>query len=94
MWGYSMNTHFHLIMELCSDTSLLGLKLLKTAQSMLGRYISTHDEKRNGNSTIFCFNKSFFKYMYINFCILRYSFNIENDSGIINKSSRLFHGFL
>lgn len=51
MWGYSMNTHFHLIMELCSDTSLLGLKLMKTVQSMLGRYISTHDEKRNGNLT-------------------------------------------
>ncbi|XP_011880163.1 PREDICTED: spatacsin isoform X2 [Vollenhovia emeryi] len=47
MWGYSLNSHFHLIMELCSDVSLLGLKLLKTAQSLLGRYISTHDEKRN-----------------------------------------------
>ncbi|GAB1864875.1 Spatacsin [Camponotus japonicus] len=47
IWGYSMHSHFHLIMELCSDTSLLGLKLLKTAQSMLGRYISTHDEKKN-----------------------------------------------
>ncbi|EZA52114.1 Spatacsin [Ooceraea biroi] len=47
MWGYSMNAHFHLIMELCSDVSLLGLKLLKVAQSLLGRYISTHDEKKN-----------------------------------------------
>ncbi|CAL1689224.1 unnamed protein product [Lasius platythorax] len=47
IWGYSMHSHFHLIMELCSDTSLLGLKLLKTAQSLLGRYISTHDEKKN-----------------------------------------------
>ncbi|XP_020295554.1 spatacsin isoform X2 [Pseudomyrmex gracilis] len=47
MWGYSMNSHFHLIMELCNDTSLLGSKLLKAAQSLLGRYISTHDEKRN-----------------------------------------------
>ncbi|XP_071562080.1 spatacsin isoform X1 [Temnothorax nylanderi] len=47
MWSYSLNSHFHLIMELCSDISLLGLKLLKTAQSLLGRYISTHDEKRN-----------------------------------------------
>ncbi|XP_039304859.1 spatacsin isoform X2 [Solenopsis invicta] len=52
MWGYSLNSHFHLIMELCSDISLLGLKLLKTAQSLLGRYISTHDEKRNGLKTI------------------------------------------
>ncbi|KAL6426524.1 hypothetical protein ACFW04_009151 [Cataglyphis niger] len=47
IWGYSMHSHFHLIMELCNDTSLLGLKLFKTAQSLLGRYISTHDEKKN-----------------------------------------------
>ncbi|KAL6259083.1 hypothetical protein P5V15_009005 [Pogonomyrmex californicus] len=47
MWGYSLNSHFHLIMELCSDISLLGLKLLKAAHSLLGRYVSTHDEKRN-----------------------------------------------
>ncbi|XP_036147229.1 spatacsin isoform X2 [Monomorium pharaonis] len=52
MWGYSLNSHFHLIMELCSDISLLGLKLLKTAQSLLARYISTHDEKKNGLKTI------------------------------------------
>ncbi|KAL0117009.1 hypothetical protein PUN28_010108 [Cardiocondyla obscurior] len=52
MWGYSLNSHFHLIMELCSDISLLGLKLLKTAQSLLGRYVSTHDEKKNGLKTI------------------------------------------
>ncbi|XP_011684393.1 PREDICTED: spatacsin [Wasmannia auropunctata] len=47
IWGYSLNSHFHLIMELCSDISLLGLKLLKTAQSLLERYVSTHDEKKN-----------------------------------------------
>ncbi|XP_014476874.1 PREDICTED: spatacsin [Dinoponera quadriceps] len=47
MWGYPINTHFHLIMELCSDTSLLGLKLLQAAQSLLGRYVSSHDEKKN-----------------------------------------------
>ncbi|XP_072747233.1 spatacsin [Anoplolepis gracilipes] len=47
IWGYSMQSHFHLIMELCSDTSLLGLKLLTTAQSLLKRYITTHDEKKN-----------------------------------------------
>jgi hypothetical protein len=52
MWGYSMNAHFHLIMELCSDISLLGVKLLKVAQSLLVRYVSTHDEKRNGNLLI------------------------------------------
>lgn len=53
MWGYSLTSHFHLIMELCGDISLLGLKLLKTAQSLQARYISTHDEKKNGNSYIF-----------------------------------------
>lgn len=52
MWGYPINTHFHLIMELCSDTSLLGLKLLQAAQSLLGKYISSHDERKNGNLSI------------------------------------------
>ncbi|XP_011147988.1 spatacsin [Harpegnathos saltator] len=48
MWGsYPINTHFHLIMELCSDTSLLGLKLLQAAQSLLGKHVSSHDERKN-----------------------------------------------
>ncbi|XP_018364335.1 PREDICTED: spatacsin isoform X1 [Trachymyrmex cornetzi] len=47
MWGYSLNSHFHLIMELCNDISLLGLKLLKTAQSLLEKYVNIHDEKKN-----------------------------------------------
>lgn len=94
MWSYSLNSHFHLIMELCSDISLLGLKLLKTAQSLLGRYISTHDEKKNGNSRFLRYYIIFKIYDNIYFCLLHYSFRIENNSGIINKIPRLFHGFL
>lgn len=48
-----MNTYFHLIMELCNDTALLGLKLLQAAQSLLARYVNSHDEKRNGNFLFF-----------------------------------------
>lgn len=47
MWGYPLDTHFHLIMELCNDTSLLGLKLLQAAQSLLGRHISSHTDKKS-----------------------------------------------
>lgn len=97
IWGYSMHSHFHLIMELCSDTSLLGLKLLKTAQSLLGRYISTHDEKKNGNLFFSVIKSPFLNYnKYINFYVLYmcYSCRIKNNSGIINKIARLFHGFL
>ncbi|XP_076176182.1 spatacsin isoform X3 [Ptiloglossa arizonensis] len=36
LWGYSLNTNFHIIMELCNDVSLLGWQLLKTANKLLG----------------------------------------------------------
>jgi len=60
MWGYSLNSHFHLIMELCNDISLLGLKLLKTAQSLLEKYVSTHDEKKNGKKIYDLFQLHYF----------------------------------
>ncbi|XP_050480517.1 spatacsin isoform X1 [Bombus huntii] len=42
LWGYSLNTNFRVIMELCNDVSLLGWKLLKTANKLLGH---SHGEK-------------------------------------------------
>ncbi|KAF3424657.1 hypothetical protein E2986_01902 [Frieseomelitta varia] len=36
LWGYSLNTNFRVIMELCNDVSLVGWKLLKTANKLLG----------------------------------------------------------
>ncbi|XP_017759699.1 PREDICTED: spatacsin [Eufriesea mexicana] len=36
LWGYCLNTNFRIIMELCNDVSLLGWKLLKTANKLLG----------------------------------------------------------
>ncbi|XP_012135133.2 spatacsin isoform X4 [Megachile rotundata] len=44
LWGYSLNTNFRIIMELCSDVSLLGWQLLKTANKLLGHF---HNEIRN-----------------------------------------------
>jgi len=47
-------------MELCNDISLLGLKLLKTAQSLLEKYVSTHDEKKNGKKIYGLFQLHYF----------------------------------
>lgn len=44
LWGYCLNTNFRIIMELCNDVSLLGWKLLKTANKLLG-----HGDKTNGS---------------------------------------------
>ncbi|CAL7936629.1 unnamed protein product [Xylocopa violacea] len=44
LWGYSLNTNFHVIMELCNDIPLLGWQLLKTANKLLGH---SHGEKRD-----------------------------------------------
>lgn len=44
LWEYSLNTNFRIIMELCNDVSLLGWKLLKTANKLLGH---SHGEKTN-----------------------------------------------
>ncbi|CAK9804301.1 SPG11 [Anthophora quadrimaculata] len=41
LWGYSLNTNFRVIMELCNDVSLLGWQLLKTANKLLGH---SHNE--------------------------------------------------
>nr|XP_034171053.1 spatacsin isoform X2 [Osmia lignaria] len=43
LWGYSLNTNFRIIMELCSDVSLLGWQLSKTANKLLGYF---HSEVR------------------------------------------------
>ncbi|XP_053975278.1 spatacsin isoform X1 [Hylaeus volcanicus] len=44
LWGYSLNTNFRVIMELCDDISLLGWQLLKTANKLLGH---SHGENKN-----------------------------------------------
>ncbi|KAK1131494.1 hypothetical protein K0M31_017777 [Melipona bicolor] len=44
LWGYSLNTNFRVIMELCNDVSLVGWKLLKTANKLLGH---SQGEKTN-----------------------------------------------
>ncbi|PBC28068.1 Spatacsin [Apis cerana cerana] len=44
LWEYSLNTNFRIIMELCNDVSLLGWKLLKTANKLLSH---SHGEKTN-----------------------------------------------
>ncbi|KAF7381387.1 hypothetical protein HZH66_013781 [Vespula vulgaris] len=36
MWGCPLDASFHLIMELCSDISILGLNLLETANKLMG----------------------------------------------------------
>ncbi|XP_076375987.1 spatacsin isoform X2 [Megalopta genalis] len=36
LWGYSLNSDFRVIMELCNDVSLLGCQLLKRANALLG----------------------------------------------------------
>ncbi|XP_076620109.1 spatacsin isoform X1 [Colletes latitarsis] len=43
LWGYSLNTNFRIIMELCNDISLLGWQLLKTANNLLGQ---SHGENK------------------------------------------------
>ncbi|XP_043488145.1 spatacsin [Polistes fuscatus] len=44
MWGCPLDASFHLIMELCSDISILGLNLLETAHKLMGY---SQGEKRN-----------------------------------------------
>lgn len=44
MWGYPLNASLHFIMDLCSDPSLLGWELLKSANLRLGH---SHGEKRD-----------------------------------------------
>lgn len=46
MWGCPLDASFHLIMELCSDISILGLNLLETAHKLMGY---SQGEKRDGN---------------------------------------------
>lgn len=46
MWGCPLDASFHLIMELCSDISILGLNLLETANKLMGY---SQGEKRDGN---------------------------------------------
>ncbi|KOC59819.1 Spatacsin [Habropoda laboriosa] len=36
LWGYSLNTNFRVIMELCNDVSLLGWQLLNTVRLVTG----------------------------------------------------------
>ncbi|XP_078044398.1 LOW QUALITY PROTEIN: spatacsin [Augochlora pura] len=36
LWGYSLNSDFRIIMELCNEVSLLGCQLLKIANTLLG----------------------------------------------------------
>ncbi|KZC04326.1 PREDICTED: spatacsin [Dufourea novaeangliae] len=44
LWGYSLNSNFRIIMELCNDVSLLGGQLLKRASKLFGQ---SHGEKTN-----------------------------------------------
>lgn len=37
MWGYPLDGSFHVVTELCSEPSLLGLKLLEAVTRLLGR---------------------------------------------------------
>ncbi|XP_031835040.1 spatacsin isoform X2 [Nomia melanderi] len=49
LWGYSLNTNFRIIMELCNDVSLLGCQLLKMANKLLRHF---HCEKMSMLKTI------------------------------------------
>lgn len=44
MWGCPLDSSFHLIMELCSDVSILGSHLLKMVHKLMGH---SQGEKRN-----------------------------------------------
>ncbi|XP_024937810.1 spatacsin isoform X2 [Cephus cinctus] len=47
IWGYPLDNNFHLIIELCSEPTLLGMKLLEKATMLLGR---SHGNKRDGST--------------------------------------------